>query len=79
MANIKELMQARSEKLQKIEEYGIHPHPERYETTHEIGKSRLLEDGTKEISIAGRIMSKRKMGKITFIDLSDITGHIQLV
>ena len=79
MANVKELMAARNEKLQKIENYGIHPHPERYETTHEIGEARKLEDETKNVSIAGRVMSKRKMGKISFIDLSDITGHIQLV
>lgn len=79
MANVKELMAARQEKLQKIENYGIHPHPERYETTHEIGDARKLEDGTKDVSLAGRVMSKRKMGKISFIDLSDITGHIQLV
>lgn len=79
MANVKELMSARKEKLQKIEQYGIHPHPERYETTHDIGASRLLEDGTKSVKIAGRVMSKRKMGKISFLDLSDITGHIQLV
>ena len=79
MANVKELMQVRNEKLQKIKEYGINPHPQKYETTHEIGSSRLLEDGTQNVSIAGRIMSKRKMGKISFLDLSDITGHIQLV
>ena len=72
-------MAARNEKLQKIENYGIHPHPERYETTHEIGDARKLEDGTKNVSLAGRVMSKRKMGKISFLDLSDITGHIQLV
>lgn len=79
MANVKELMQVRNEKLQKIKEYGINPHPQKYETTHEIGSSRLLADGTQNVSLAGRIMSKRKMGKISFLDLSDITGHIQLV
>ena len=78
MANVKELMQSRNEKLQKIEQYGINPHPERYETTHEIGASRILEDGTKNVSIAGRIMSKRKLGKISFIDIRDLEGHIQL-
>ena len=56
MANVKELMAARNEKLQKIENYGIHPHPERYETTHEIGDARKLEDETKNVSIAGRVM-----------------------
>ena len=78
MANVKELMNSREEKLKKINEYGIHPHPERYETTCSVGDSRKLEDGTKNISVAGRMMSRRKMGKISFIDISDIYGHIQL-
>lgn len=78
MANIEELMQIREEKLKKLKEYGIKDRPDRYETTCTIGESRNFKDETKNISIAGRIMSKRKMGKIAFIDLSDITGHIQL-
>ncbi len=78
MANVKDLIKIREEKLQKLQDYGIHTHPERYEVTHTIGDSRKLEDGVKNISIAGRILSKRKLGKISFIDLSDITGHIQL-
>ena len=78
MANVKELIKVREDKLQKLQEYGINVHPERYEITHTIGESRELKDGIKNISIAGRIMSKRKMGKISFMDLSDISGHIQL-
>lgn len=78
MANVKELMQVREEKLNKLKEYGMKDRPDRYETTCTIGESRNLEDGTKGVSIAGRVMSRRKMGKIAFIDLSDITGHIQL-
>lgn len=78
MPNEKELMQVRKEKINKLKEYGIKDRPDRYETTCNIGESRKLEDGTKNISVAGRVMSKRKMGKISFIDLSDITGHIQL-
>ena len=78
MANVKELMKMREEKEQKLVEYGIDVRPERYETTHNIGEARLLEDGTKGVSVAGRVMSRRKMGKISFIDLSDITGRIQL-
>ena len=78
MANVKDLIKIREEKLQKLQDYGIHTHPERYEVTHTIGDSRKLEDGVKNVSIAGRILSKRKLGKISFIDLSDITGHIQL-
>ena len=79
MANVKELMAARNEKLQKIENYGIHPHPERYETTHEIGDARKLEDGTKNVYLSGIVMSKRKMRKISFLDLSYNTEHIKIV
>ena len=78
MADIKELMAIREEKESKLKEYGINKHPERYETTNTIKEASKLEDGTKEIAIAGRIMSKRKLGKISFIDLRDIEGHIQL-
>lgn len=79
MANEAELMQVRFEKEEKIKEYGIKNRPERYERTTDIEGARNLDDGTKEISIAGRIISKRKMGKISFLHISDITGTIQLV
>ena len=78
MAKGKDLIEQRKEKVKKLKDYGMQLHPERYEITNTIGESRKLADGTKNISIAGRVMSKRKMGKIAFIDLSDITGHIQL-
>lgn len=79
MANESELMQVRFEKEEKIKEYGIKNRPERYERTTDIEGARNLEDGTKDVSIAGRILSKRKMGKISFLHISDITGTIQLV
>lgn len=78
MANVKDLIKIREEKLKKMKENGINAYPERYETTCSIGESRNFEDGKENISVAGRVMSKRKMGKISFIDLSDISGHIQL-
>lgn len=78
MADIKELMQVRKEKMQKIKDHGISVRPERYEKTHTIKDARNLADGTKNVSIAGRIMSKRKLGKISFLDLQDLQGHLQL-
>lgn len=78
MADIKELMQVRKEKEQKLIDAGVNVHPERYELTHTIIEARNLEDGTKNVSIAGRVMSKRKLGKISFIDLRDLEGHLQL-
>ena len=56
MADIKDLMAIREEKENKLKEYGIKKHPERYETTNTIIESRKLEDGTKDDSIEGRIM-----------------------
>lgn len=78
MADINELMQVRKEKEQKLKDNGINVHPERYERTHFIIEARNLEDGTQNVSIAGRVMSKRKLGKISFIDLQDLEGHLQL-
>lgn len=79
MGDISELKKVRLEKEEKLKELGISVHPERYEVTHTLKDARNLEDGTKNIRVAGRVMSKRKMGKISFMDLSDIEGKIQLV
>lgn len=79
MGDISELKRVRLEKEEKLKELGINIHPERYEVTHALKDARLLEDGTKNVRVAGRVMSKRKMGKISFMDLRDIEGKIQLV
>ncbi len=79
MGDISELKRVRLEKEEKLKELGVNIHPERYEVTHALKEARLLEDGTKNVRVAGRVMSKRKMGKISFMDLRDIEGKIQLV
>ena len=78
MPNIEELMENRKQKLEKIKENGINAFPERYEVTHSLKDAYNLPDGEKNVSIAGRIISKRKMGKISFFHISDIEGKIQL-
>lgn len=79
MAELKELKKIREDKMQIMEAYGMKTYPERFPLTHYIAQARTLEDGTQNISVAGRVMSKRKMGKISFFDISDIEGRIQLV
>ena len=66
MGDISELKKVRLEKEEKLKELGINVHPERYEVTHSLKDSRNLPDGTKNVRVAGRVMSKRKMGKISF-------------
>ena len=78
MADINELKKVRLEKMQKLIDNGVNIHPERYEVTHSLKDARELPDGTKDVKIAGRVMSKRKLGKISFIDMRDLEGHIQL-
>lgn len=79
MGDISELKRVRLEKEQLLKDQGINIHPERYEVTHSLKDSRLLADGTKGVRVAGRVLSKRKMGKISFLDLRDIEGKIQVV
>ena len=64
----------RREKLQNIK----NPYPERYEVNTEISKARDLEDGTTGVRVAGRIVLMRKMGKMSFLTIGDITGRIQI-
>ncbi len=79
MGDISELKRVRLEKEQKLKDLGINVHPERYEITHSLKDVRNLGEGVKNVRVAGRVMSKRKMGKISFMDLRDIEGKIQLV
>lgn len=71
------LEQVRHEKLENIKA-STNAYVERYERTHEIDEVATLEDGMEGISVAGRIMLMRKMGKMSFVTIADIKGKIQL-
>lgn len=73
----------RRDALKKLEELGIEPYPaDLFEVNvsakeiHENYEREKLD--YKNISIAGRLMSRRIMGKAAFADLQDSTGRIQL-
>ena len=74
---------ARLDNLQALVDAGIDPFPARVKRTHTIAEARALyESGTageEAISVAGRIKAKRVMGKMSFADLEDGTGRLQLV
>ena len=69
--------QVRRDKLEEIKNY-CNPYPEKYDVTHKIKDARLLDDGTPDVSIAGRIVFMRKMGKLSFVRIRDIEGDMQL-
>lgn len=79
--DINELLQIRRDKLQNLKNMGKDP----YELTvsdqnmhaQEI-KDNFIELENKDACVAGRIMSWRKMGKASFVDIHDATGKIQI-
>lgn len=78
---ITDLRQIRIEKLNRLQEKGKNPYKiEKFDRTHQaqeiIDKFEEVEGQT--VAIAGRVMSKRMMGKASFIHLQDMTGRIQV-
>jgi len=75
--------QSRLKNLQGLIEAGIDPYPARAKRTHTIAAARSLYEQGKsegqEVSVAGRLRRIRIMGKMSFADLEDGTGVIQLV
>lgn len=71
----------RRESLQKLRELGINPYPpEEFKTTTSIKQiiSKFDEFEGKEVVLAGRIMSRRIMGKASFAELKDASGRMQI-
>ena len=74
MRNFSEQELVRREKLSKIS----NPYPDRFEVNYELCDAAKLEDGTNNVNIAGRIILMRKMGKMSFLTIGDISGKIQI-
>ena len=64
-------------KLDAIREV-CNPYPERFEVTHKLRDAKDLADGVENVSLAGRIIFMRKMGKLSFIRIQDLEGSMQL-
>ena len=77
MRELTEQEQIRRDKLKEISKV-CNPYPDRYERTHLLKDARLLEDGTTDVSVAGRIVFMRKMGKLSFIRIRDLEADLQL-
>ncbi len=80
---LSEQEQIRRNSLEEIRKMGINPYPqEAYPVSHkaeEIKKSYRPEDNNfQDVTIAGRLMSRRIMGKASFAEIQDDTGRIQI-
>lgn len=72
----------RIEKLAKLKERGIDPYPAKSNRTHSVGEALAyfneFETEKKEITLAGRLMTKRGHGNLTFANLKDESGTMQI-
>jgi len=83
---IDEIRNVRINKINKLKELGVNPFAYEYNVTHktnDLQKSFVSlpngqEDSSINVSIAGRITSRRVFGKLAFFELQDDTGTIQL-
>ena len=78
--NVNELLKVRREKLAALQEAGKDPYQiTKYDVTNHSSdiKDNFDEMNGKTVSIAGRLMSKRIMGKASFCHIQDLKGSIQ--
>lgn len=79
--NLNEILRVRREKLKALKEAGKNPFDiVKYDVTHHTDeiKNNFEEMEGQFVSVAGRIMSRRDMGKASFIDIQDRNGRIQI-
>ncbi len=78
MGREEEIIKERGRKIQELRKAGVNPY------AYKFDKKNLVSDCLKAkinagVKTAGRIMTKREIGKIAFSVLQDFTGRIQLV
>ena len=79
--DLSEILQVRRDKLAALRAEGHDPFQEtKFDVTHHAQDIKDNFDALEgsEVRIAGRLMSKRGMGKVSFCDLQDKSGRIQL-
>ncbi|MEI3141107.1 MAG: lysine--tRNA ligase [Lawsonibacter sp.] len=79
--NLSQLLQIRRDKLKELQESGNDPFQiTKYDVDNTAANIKENFDALEgqEVSVAGRLMSKRGMGKVSFCDMQDKSGRIQL-
>ena len=84
---INDQQQVRRDKMDEIRSQGIDPFGHRFDRTHLTNEVReqyaettqeQFEENPVEVVLAGRIMTKRRKGKVTFANIKDFGGQIQI-
>ena len=83
-----EYIKIRLDKANQLIAKGINPYPSKFEKSHTNSEAieKFLElemsdnsDNMAPVTLAGRVVARRTMGKATFIDISDSTGRLQIM
>jgi len=84
-SSLKEIIKFRMGKIEILKKHGVELYPHKYEYSHKNidihnNQESLLseENENKLVSIAGRIISLRDMGKSTFLHIQDASAKIQI-
>lgn len=86
--SLSEQQEIRRQKLQELRNLNVNPYPHEFRVTHHsagiLDEPGLVHDtetdpeGASRVSIAGRVMTRRIMGKAAFFNLQDALGTIQV-
>jgi len=80
----------RLNKLKALKKAGYNPYPERFEkeqqiadlmkyaNSNKISEAAAIQNNDKKFTLAGRLMTFREHGKLTFAHLQDFTGRLQI-
>jgi len=75
--NINDEREVRIKKLNDLKELGVDSYPAKSSREHTVAEALGAQEG-EVVVIAGRIMLKRDIGKLTFCHLADATGKVQI-
>jgi lysyl-tRNA synthetase class 2 len=73
-----DLLAFRRQKLEQLIEQKVAPFGGRFDVSGSVGEVRQAFADNKRVRVAGRITAHRNMGKSQFLDLSDVSGRLQV-
>ncbi|QQG43556.1 MAG: lysine--tRNA ligase [Candidatus Daviesbacteria bacterium] len=74
---LQSLQKERIKKLKNLKKLGLNPYPAKFLRKHTVAEALKLMN--KKVTVAGRLRSLRPHGKISFADIEDASGKIQLL
>ena len=78
MGREEQIISERTRKIEELKKEGVNPYPTKFDKKNSAAECLKLKIGAK-VKTAGRLISKRDLGKIAFSKLRDVSGDVQIV